>query len=87
MLGTGTSIMHVQDDHLGHLLGSHETDVTVPVLRRLVNPYTVSSPNYTSQQLHDACSKPTGYRLQSGQQGSKHWGSSDLIHMVTQQLV
>ena len=57
-------IMHIQGGHLGHLLGSHEMDVMVPVLRRLVNSYTVSSPNSTSPQLQDTRSKPTGYGLQ-----------------------
>lgn len=75
--------MHVQGGHLGHSFGSHEMDVTVPVVRRLVDPYPVSSPNYTSQ-LHDTRSKATG---SDRTQGAKHWGSSDLIHVVTQQLL
>lgn len=57
MLGTGMSIVQVQGGHLGHLLGSHKMDGTVPVLCRPVNPYTVSSPNYTPPQLHDTHNK------------------------------
>lgn len=59
MLGTGMSIIQVPSGHLGHLFGLHEMDGTIPVLCRLGNPYTVSSPNYTPPQLHDSHNKLT----------------------------
>lgn len=58
--------MQVQSGHLGHLLSSQEMDGTVRVLCRPVNPYTVSSPNYTPPQLHDTQQTK---KMEPGQQG------------------
>lgn len=79
MLGTGKSIMQVQSGHLGHLLGSHEmfsADLSTPI-----------QSHHQTIPLHSFMTPTTNQQTATRAARLQTPGSSDLIHMVTQQLL